>query len=140
MYVTNSEQFFKITTDSVREVVSLRNRQEEADTHIIFHAEHISTKYTEPSHVVIHTPNNDVVLLALAFDKDTNSPPFIKTRNKDKARIINIDEAIKNVQTRMTEETSSDNIGEAIIGLHTFTGCNTVSAFVGKGKVKSVLC
>ena len=137
LYVTNSEQCFKTTTDGVREIVSLRNTQEEADTRI-FHAEYISTQYTEPSHVVIHTPDTDVVLLVLAFDKDINSPLFKKTGNKDKARIINIDELIKNVQTRMKEETSSDNIGEAILGLHAFTGCNTVSAFAWKGKVKAL--
>ena len=62
LYVTNSEQCFKITTDSV--LVSLRNTQEEADTRIRFRAEHISTQYTEPPHVVIHTPDTDVVLLA----------------------------------------------------------------------------
>ena len=105
---------------------------------MIFHAEHISTQYTEPPHVVIHTPDTDVVLLALACHKDINSPLFIKTGNKDKARIINIDEVIKNVQTRMKEEKSSDNIGEAILGLHAFTGCDTVSVFAGKGKVKAL--
>ena len=105
---------------------------------MIFHVEHISTQYTEPPHVVIHTPDTDVRLLALAFDKDINSPLFIKTGNKDKARIINIGEVIKNVQTRMKEETSSDNIREAILGLHAFTGCDTVSAFAGKGIVKAL--
>ena len=88
---------------------------------MIFRAEHSSTQYTGPPHVIIHTPDTDVVLLALAFHKFINSPLFIKIGNKDKARIVNIVEVIKNIQTRMKEEMSSD-IGETILGLHAFTG------------------
>ena len=119
--VINSKQSFKITTDSVREIVLLKNTQDEAHTHMIFRAEHSSTQYTGPPHVIIHTPDTDVVLLALAFHKFINSPLFIKIGNKDKARIVNIVEVIKNIQTRMKEEMSSD-IGETILGLHAFLG------------------
>ena len=73
-----------------------------------------------------------ILILASPFDKDINSSLFIKTGNKRKARIINIDEVIKNVQTRIKEETSSDNIGEAVLGLHAFTGYDIVSVFAGK--------
>ena len=73
-----------------------------------------------------------ILILASPFDKDINSSLFIKTGNKRKARIINTDEVIKNVQTRIKEETSSDNIGEAVLGLHAFTGYDIVSVFAGK--------
>ena len=33
---------------------------------------------------------------------------------------------------------SSDDLGEALISFHTFTGCDTVSDFVGKGKLKAL--
>ena len=72
LFFINSKECFKITTESACEIVSLRNTQEVADTLIIFHAEHISTQYTEPP----HTRNTDVVLLALAFDKNINSPLY----------------------------------------------------------------
>lgn len=71
LFLINSKECFKITTDSACEIVSLRNKQV-ADILIIFHAEHISTQYTEPP----HTRNTDVVLLALAFDKNINSPLY----------------------------------------------------------------
>ena len=92
---------------------------------MIFRAEHSSTQYIEPPHVVIHTPDTDVVIPALAFHKFSNSPLFIKIGNKDKARIINIVEVLKNVQTRMKEEISSDNMVETILGLDVFTGCDS---------------
>ena len=58
---------------------------------------------------------------------------------KDKTKLINL----RKIKDKLELEAdgigfSSDDQGEALISFHTFTGCDTVSAFVGKGRLKAL--
>ena len=104
-------------------VPTLYCTQEEADTRMILHV-----KYADDycRRIVIHTPDTDVAVLAIA-----------RLELKNKARIISIERIIDKLTKRFSLKIIS-SATDAILGLHAFTGCDTVSAFYRKGKVRSL--
>jgi len=69
------------------------------------------------------------MLLSLSFAHEITSSLFFVTGTGNNARIVNV-----------TSLSQSYGIikSHALLGLHVFTGCDSVSAFRGKGKVKAV--
>ena len=82
--------------------------------------------------LVIHT---DVVVLAITFSKDIDSNVLVKAGVKNKARIISIERIIDKLVKRFLLKNIS-SATDAILGLNTFTGCDNVSAFWRKRKVR----
>ena len=130
IYVTYGEEC--VCLNDNQGVPALYCTQEEADTRIILHAKHASDRYRD---IVTHTPDTDVVVLAIAFTKDIDSNILVKTAFKNKARIICIERIIAKLVKRFSLKNISYTT-DAILGLHAFTGCDTVSAFWKKGKVR----
>ena len=60
-----------------------------------------------------------------------------KLEQKGNFRIIDL-KAVKEVCKNSLQSTDVDEVFNALPGLHSFTGCDTVSAFSGKGKVKAL--
>ena len=60
----------------------------------------------------------------------------MKTGTKNKTRIIDMKEVRESLASKIGEIDIEDFF-EALPGLHAFTGCDTVSSFAGKGKVKA---
>ena len=113
-------------------VPALYCTQKEAGTRMILHAKHATDRCRD---IVIHTPDTDLVVLAIAFSKDIDSNILVKTGVKNNARII----SIERIRGKLVKHFSLKNISsatDAIIGLHAFAGCDTVSALWGKGKVR----
>ena len=107
--------------------------QEEADTRILLHAKNISQSFRR---VVIHTPDTDVFMIALGVSGDVDVDLYIKTGVQNKTRLINLSE-VKELLNINNNSLGDINLTcKALLGLHGFTGCDTVSAFSGKGKVK----
>ena len=123
IYVTYGEEC--ICLNDNQGVPALYCTQEEADTRIILHAKYADDYYR---HIVIHTPDTDVVVFAIAFSKDIHSNILVKTGVKNKARIISIERIIDKLIKRFSLKITSPAT-DAILGLHAFTGCDTVSAF-----------
>ena len=107
---------------------------EEADTRLVFHAKHISDSFDK---IVIHTPDTDVLLIALGLVTEIDCKLFMKTGVKNKARIINLDGIKESLKTKYGIQDANE-ASKALLGLHGFTGCDTISSFAGKGKVGSV--
>ena len=107
---------------------------EEADTRLVFHAKHISATFDK---IVINTPDTDVLLIALGLSGEINGKLLIKTGVKNKARIISLESIKESLKTRYNIQ-DSDQASKALLGLHGFTGCDTISSFAGKGKIKPV--
>ena len=99
---------------------------------MLFHA----MKISESVHnIVIHTPDTDVFLIALGVSSQISGNIFIRTGTQNKTRIIclsKVKEALK-IKYNLHD---MNLVSKALLGLHGFTGCDTVSAFSGKGKVK----
>ena len=113
-------------------VPAFYSTQEEGDTRMVLHAKHASDCYRD---IIIYTPDTDAVVLAIAFSKHVDSNILVKAGVKNKARIISIERTIdKLVKCFSLKNISSTT--DTILGLHTFTGCNTSSAFWRKGKVR----
>ena len=65
------------------------------------------------------------MLLCLAFSPDTSCPLFQKCGTKNRVRYIYINKLRHGL---------GDGVCNALIGMHAFTGCDTVSAVAGHGK------
>lgn len=111
---------------------NLSCNHEEADTRLLLHAKKIRSSY---SRIVIHTPDTDVLLIALAVSSQINGELMIKTRTQNKARIISLSSIRETLKVKY-ELNDMDKVASAVLGLHGFTSCDTVCAFSGKGKIK----
>ncbi|KAJ8039087.1 hypothetical protein HOLleu_16699 [Holothuria leucospilota] len=94
---------------------------EEADTRIILHCCHIATQCA-PSAIMVRLPDTDVFLLK--FSQNISIPLIMDTGVADKRRLIDITSAVNGIDNDMCN---------AFLSLHAFSGCDTVSSFMRKG-------
>lgn len=127
MYATCDNRCWKITEEDSVEVLELSSCQEEADTRLLLHAAHASQEGYEA--VVINSEDTDVFILLTAFSNSIDASLFQKCGSQTRTKLIDIDK----IATALGQ-----SLCRAIIGLHSFTGCDTVSAFAGKGKIKAL--
>ena len=118
---------------SCRQLISSGNRteatdllelacdHEEADTRLIAHAANAAKDH---STIIISSPDTDVAVLCLAHSDICRQFGFL-TGVKSKRRLLDI---------RKCAQYLGSGICKALIGLHAFTGCDSVSSFAGKGK------
>ena len=124
LYMAYDQECWKLTEEMVEDVPELHCAHEEADTRIIFHAEHASRNGI--SEVLLVCEDTDVMVLALAFSNQINASIYQKRGTQNRTRIIDISQ----IKCALSVPTSV-----AIPGLHAFTGCDSVSSFSGKGKL-----
>ena len=107
-------------------VPSLECDHEEADTRLLLHALHASSTC---DNIIICSPDTDVAVITLALcDHFATKRLFFLTGSGKHKRMLDLTK----MQNSLTRK-----VGSALIGLHCFTGCDSVSAFYGKGKVKA---
>lgn len=126
MFVTCGNICIKLTSEGWQEVDDLKSNQEEADTRIFLHAKHAADYY--PTLIVV-TEDTDVFIICLALSGDINSNMYIRRGTKASIRLVNI--------TKLSAALGRD-VCTALIGLHPWTGCDTVSALAGQGKLKAL--
>jgi len=124
VYVTSEKECWKISPESADEVTELFSSQEEADTRLILHTAHAAQEGYEA--VVIISEDTDVFLLLLGFSASIGSNLYMKCGTKTRNRLVDI---------RKVADSIGHEVCEALIGLHSFTGCDTTSAFAGRGKL-----
>ena len=115
------------TTDC-RPVQEVFSSQDEADTRIILHSIYAS-RQANCDALYVRSPDTDVFLLLLSFNKLIDKPLIFDTGTGNKRRKINI----TNISEKMGKP-----LCDAILGLHAFTGCDSTSCFAGKGKIKAL--
>ena len=76
--------------------------------------------------IVVIAEDTDVMVLCLAFQKDIQCPIYLKRGTVNRTRSVDI-----NKLTR----TLGERICISLIGLHSFTGCDTVGALAGRRKL-----
>ena len=96
---------------------------EEADTSLILHACHASK--VGHSVVSISSPDTDVAVIATGHSYDVPATLLFLTGTKHRRRYINLTQVGKTLGKEKCL---------ALPGYHAFTGCDTTSAFVSKGK------
>ena len=124
LYLTCEELCYKVTKDQWEEVHELKSTQEEADTRMLLHALHASEVGYKT--IVISAEDTDVLILSLAFKKDISATLFQKCGTQSRTRFLDIGKIVQSVGYGVTD---------ALLGLHAFSGCDTVSTFSGRGKL-----
>lgn len=105
---------------------ALFTTQEEADTRLLLHCAHAS-QYS--SNIVVNSPDTDVFVLAISFCKEIGANLYFHTGKAANKRTIHVQRIHNHL---------GDEVSDALIGLHCFTGCDTASAMHGVGKLKAI--
>ena len=116
----------KVVTEEVEKLCS---SHKEVDTRIILHCNDVAANSPESSVMLVRSPDTNVFILLLRFVHHINQTLLLDTGTGGKRRLANVQAVAKDL---------GDEINLALVALHTFTGCDTTSAFVRRGKVKSL--
>ena len=106
-----------------KEITELNSNHEEADTKLLLHAKHASEN--GETTIIIKYPDTDVAILACHFCRDISARILIMKKEKT----WNI-----YLETSAIADAAGPHLCDALPGLHAFTGCDSTSAFAGKGK------
>ena len=79
--------------------------------------------------VIIVTGDTDVLILYMAVQARVGCNLYVKCGPRVRTSILNI----KKMYAAVGQGTCT-----ALLGMHAFTGCDTVSAFSGQGKLKAL--
>lgn len=130
IYVTNGPDCIRLHSDGTcifsEPVPQLHCTHVKCDTRILVHATHIA----QEGHldVVIRATDTDIDVLAIAFQSEITSRLLIHKCGSVRSHFIDI---------RAIRDSLGDEVCNALPGLHAITGCDSTSAFVGKGKKKA---
>ena len=128
LYVAVGETCFILTSNDGQSVLQsecaeLSSTHEEADTRLLLHAAHAARD--APPCIVVRSPDTDVAIISCFAQRDIAAPVYFRTGTKHRTRFVDI--------SAVTHGFSSD-MCSALLGVHALTGCDSTSAFVGKGK------
>ena len=109
-------------TVSCETVPQLASNHEEADTRIILHCVYAAQT---SSAVTVRSPDTDVLVLLVAKCRLVSAALLFETGTGNNRRILNV---------HRIADSLGEDVCTALPGLHAFTGCDSTSAFVRKGK------
>ena len=104
-------------------VPELECHQEEADTRLFLHAPHASSPGFAV--VIIRSPDTDVAVIGCSLAAQIHAQVLLHAGTKERRRYI----SLLSVAARL-----GNGVCQALSGLHAFTGCDSTSAFSGRGK------
>ena len=134
LYVNDASETWRYTSSSTELVENLQSNQEEADTRLLLHAKNASLSYQD---VVISSPDTDVFIIALSQLPNIDASMFMLTGTGDKKRLIDMNAVAEDAYAKLNHtDCSKEKYFEAVLGFHCFTGCDSTSAFSGRGKNK----
>ena len=108
-------------------VPELESTQEEADTKIFLHEKHAGKDGHES--IIVESSDKDAEVLVVHFQKAIAGRMYILAGTSKRSRYVDV---------RAIAEELDNEICDALPGLHTFTGCDSTSAFVGKGRKRAL--
>ncbi|KAG1668544.1 hypothetical protein GQR58_017833 [Nymphon striatum] len=78
-------------------------------------------------------------LSSIAFSAELHCHLYFKTGTGNKSRIVSIDDVSSQANIQANKlGVSNGEYKRSLLGVYCFTGCDTVSAFAGKGKLKAL--
>ena len=126
LFVTYREQCFQINSDSCVEIEALKSNQEEADTRLFLHPKHAAETY--PS-IICVSGDTDVLIICLGLMAYITSKIFIRRGTRSCNRFVDV----KKLASAVGHEVCT-----ALIGLHPWSGCDTVRALADQAKLKAL--
>lgn len=127
LYVTCGEKCYLFTINQWTEIQTLKTTQEEADTRVLLHAWHAAEDGYRS--IVITADDTDVFILSVCLSKKLACPLYLKSGTENRTRYIDLCKLASSL---------GEDVCQALVGLHAFTGCDTVSSFAGRGKVAAL--
>ena len=115
---------YQLSCGVVQPISELESTLEEADTQMLLHSLHAARQRF--ASVVIVSEDTDVLVLLLAFKSFIPSSVFIKCGSQTRVKYIEVSRIVESVGAIVCR---------SLPGFHAFSGCDTVSAFAGRGKV-----
>ena len=132
LFVSHGYECHRISTADgqvVSECVpELGSTQEGADTEIVLHAKHASNDGHES--IIVKSSDADVEALAVHFQKVIAGRVYILSCTSKRLRYVDV---------RAIAEELGDEICDALPRLYTFTGCDSTSALLVKGRSKHLV-
>ena len=125
LVVTSCREAYQLSSGVVERLTDLDSSQEEADTRLLLHAAH-AARPSKFAAVIIVTEDTDVLVLCLAFKSFILPSMFIKCSSQTRVKYLHVSRIVEQIGARTCK---------SLPGFHTFTGCDTVSAFQGREKV-----
>ena len=127
LFVTCESDCYESTSGASNTVEELNSTREEADTRLILHAAHAARSGHKA--VVVASEDTDIFLLCLAFKCFILASMHVKCGAQTRIRYVSISSVVGAV---------GGELCKCLIGMHAFTGCDTVSAFTGRGKITAL--
>ena len=112
----------------VKQEEELISKQEEADTRLLLSVQHAANEQRYRS-IIVSSEDTDVRVLWLAFSFSIDVPIYQRCVSQLNVRYVDIGKVAHVI---------GQDACKALPGLHALTGCDTVSAFAGIGKVNSL--
>ena len=131
LYVTENKLCWKLDMFGNELVPELESTHEEADTRIVLHAKHAQ------GNVVVHADDTDVFVLLLSHSRSLGNT-YMKMGRGIKSRIVDLQNIATHLKSQLNSNVDFSDFLLSLLGIHAFTGCDSVSAFSGKGKTKSL--
>ncbi len=125
LYTTVNDKYHRISAEGNHGVPALQCSQEEADGRLLLHADHAAREGYQS--VVICSEDTDVFIMCLGFHDVIGTKLFQKCGTTTRMRVLDIEKIAASV---------GRDVCKALIGMHAYTGCDSVSAFAAKGKTK----
>lgn len=132
MFIAAEDKCWKLTSHEIVEYANLICDHEEADTRLALHAAHVGESNIPA--VVVHADDTDVLVILLGFIQDIKCKLYVKIGQQGKTRIVALKNVVSKLRLKLPDGCDIDCFVKALIGFHSFTGCDTISAFYGKGK------
>ena len=136
-YATARTKCYNLSRVGMTEVSSSSTSQEEADTRMFLHVQYALNHLQ--GNITINSLDTDVSIISLMVSEKINAYINSKTGNKNKKRIISVNKIKESLKDKYDAVVSVglECFTRALVSLHAFTGCDTVSAFAGLGKSKA---
>ena len=112
-------------TVAATQTLELVSNQEEADTRIILHCLHAAQQVPDTYGIVVRSPDTDVFVLLLHYSFRIPHQLLFDTGCSSNRRVLDVHKLAKELEP---------DVCAALPSFHAFTGCDSTSAFVRKGK------
>ncbi|XP_065682967.1 uncharacterized protein LOC136095951 [Hydra vulgaris] len=126
IFITHGNSTYCFRNSICTKLPELRSDHEEADTRLLLHCKHDSVSYVQ---VILASPDTDVFVSALYHSWFISATLHFETGCGNKQRIFNVNKIAKEIGYDWCD---------ALIGFHSFTGCDAVSAFQRKDKFNAL--
>ena len=131
LFVTSGEQCWLFRTEASDGTVTVQRfavpelecSHEEADTRMLLHAQHAAN--TGQASVIIRSPDTDVAVIACSLASQIQARLIFQTETTQRMRYLDL---------TAIAASFGQGVATALIGMHSMTGCDTTSAFSGRGK------